>query len=194
MPAASIQGVPAIRTYSYVRCPRWSGALIACLWLIAPVCAEEGPAFDFVEREPWKEQAIELPPVPDGKQYVAVPLQIAGSNLEMFIDEPSLSIGDDGVVRYTLLLRSPTGSENLFYEGIRCSTREWRTYAFGDSQGGWSPVDENRAWAPIRNLGVERYRERLYRYYLCDPAMGTLRRAEMLKRMRYGLPTDDRFN
>ena len=194
MPAAPIQGVPAIRPFPYLRYLRLAGVLSACLWLTAPVSADDGPAFEFVEREPWKEQPMELPPMPDGKHYVEVPLQIAGSDLEMFIDEPSLSIGEDGVVRYALLLRSPTGSENLFYEGIRCSTREWRTYAYGDSAGGWSPVDESRAWGPIRNLGVERYRDRLYRYYLCDPALGTLLRAEMLKRMRYGLPTDDRFH
>lgn len=146
----------------------------------------------FVEPEPWKEQAVELPAYPDGKHYVAVPLQIAGTNLEMFVDEPSLAIGADGVVRYIMLLRSPSGTENLFYEGIRCSTREWRSYAYGTSAGTWGPAPDH-GWAPIRNLGVERYRERLYRYYLCDPAMGTLKRAEMLKRMRYGLPADDRF-
>ena len=169
--------------------------MLACLWFAhaMPVAAEDGPAFDFVEREPWKEQAVELPPFPDGRHYVEVPLQIAGSDLEMFVDEPSLAVGEDGVVRYALMLRSPAGTENVFYEGIRCSAREWRSYAYGDSAGAWSPVDEHRAWAPIRNLGVERYRERLYRYYLCDPAMGILPRAEMLKRMRYGLPNDDRF-
>lgn len=147
----------------------------------------------FVEPEPWKEQAVELPAYPDGKHFVAVPLQIAGSNLEMFVDEPSLAIGEDGVVRYVMLLRSPSGTENLFYEGLRCSTREWRTYAFGGSAGAWTEVPD-RGWSPIRNLGVERYRERLYRYYFCDTSLGTLDRAEMLRRMRYGLPNDDRFH
>ena len=90
---------------------------------------DQGPAMQFIEREPWKEQA----------------------------------------------------------------TREWRTYAYGGSAGTWRTV-EGDAWAPIRDLGVERYRERLYRYYLCDPALGTLKRAEMLRRMRYGLPADDRFH
>ena len=166
------------------------------LFLGGPLAAafddDQGPAMPFVEREPWKEQAVELPAWPDGRHYVAVPLQIAGSRLEMFIDEPSLTIGEDGVVRYVMLLRAPGGSESLFYEGMRCSTREWRTYAYGTSAGAWSEVPD-RGWAPIRDLGVERYRERLYRYYLCDPAMGTLKRAEMLRRMRYGLPHDDRF-
>lgn len=165
-----------------------SAGLAALLSLAVP--AEDGPETPFVEREPWKERAVTLPPYPDGRHYLAVPLQIVGSPLEMFIDEPSLAIGEDGVVRYIMLLRAPGGGENLFYEGIRCSTREWRTYAYGGTAGAWRAV-EGGAWAPIRDLGVERYRERLYRYYLCDPALGTLRRAEMLRRMRYGLPSGE---
>ena len=75
-------------------------------------------------------------------------------------------LGEDGVVRYVMVLRSPRGSENTFFEGIRCSTREWRSYAFGSSDGVWkSMVDQ--PWAPIADLGVQRYRERLYRYYFC---------------------------
>lgn len=166
------------------------------VFLAGPLAAafeDEGPATQFVEPEPWKEQPVELPAYPDGKHFVAVPLQIAGSNLEMFIDEPSLAVGEDGVVRYVMLLRSPTGTENLFYEGIRCATHEWRAFAYGGSAGAWSALPD-RGWAPIRNLGVERYREELYRYYLCDRSLGTLNRAEMLRRMRYGLPNDDRFH
>lgn len=150
---------------------------------------DEDRDFGFIEREPWKEQPIAgLPAYPDGKHYVAVPLQQAGSDLDMFIDEPSLDIGDDGVVRYTLLLRSPRGAESLFYEGIRCATREWRSYAYGSSDSAWQPVDA--AWTPIQDLGMGRYREYLYRYYLCRPALGILPRQDMLQRMRYGVPRD----
>lgn len=144
----------------------------------------------FVDREPWKEQGIDLPAYPDGGHYVAVPLQIAGSNLEMFVDEPTLTIGDDGVVRYVLMLRAPTGTENLFYEGIRCSTQEWRSYAYGTSVGKWQALGE-APWRMIQDRGVERYRLELYRYYLCDPKVGPRLRKEMFQRMRYGLPSNE---
>jgi hypothetical protein len=171
--------------------------VIACLAVLTPVSASAydewtgGPRID-AEPDPWKEQAVGLPAYPDGKHYLTVPVQIPGSNLEMFIDEPSLSVGEDGVVRYVMLLRSPSGGENLFYEGIRCMSRQWITYAYGSSAGEWSPLAE-RGWSPIRDLGVERYRDRLYRYYLCDPAAGIPRREEMLRRMRYGQTNDERY-
>lgn len=169
------------------------GSLILCLWAWLPsfvAAEEEGAPLPFVEREPWKETGVDLPAWPDGEHYVPVPLQIAGSNLEMFVDEPTLSIGDDGVVRYVLMLRSPTGTENVFYEGIRCSTREWRSYAYGTSAGSWQALGET-PWRVIRDLGVERYRLELYRYYLCDPKVGPRERKELFRRMRYGVPHNE---
>ncbi|MBI5041553.1 MAG: CNP1-like family protein [Gammaproteobacteria bacterium] len=168
------------------------GVLLACLWICQPqvsLAEDEGVKFDFVEREPWKEQLGNLPAYPDGSHYVAVPVQIAGSSMQMFIDEPSLTLGDEGVVRYALLLRSPTGTENLFYEGIRCTTQEWRSYAYGTRGGAWQSLGET-PWRPIRGVGFERYREQLFRYYLCNAKVGPLQRDEMLKRMRYGVPRD----
>jgi hypothetical protein len=171
----------------------WPALLLACLCLMrAPLAGaeDEGVKFNFVEREPWKEQGVALPAWPDGGHYVAVPLQVADSSLEMFIDEPSLSVAADGVVRYVLMLRSPAGTENLFYEGIRCATREWRSYAYGSSAGKWQALGET-PWRMIHDLGVERYRLELYRYYLCDPKAGPRLRKDMLQRMRYGVPSGE---
>lgn len=173
---------------------RWSrlGHLLACLWVFLPslsLADDEGVKFQFIEGEPWKERIGNLPAYPDGKHYIAVPVQLAGADLEMFIDEPSLMLGDDGVVRYTLLLRSPTGTENLLYEGIRCTTKEWRSYAYGASNGDWQSLGET-PWRLINGQGIERYREQLFRYYLCNVKAGPLRREEMLDRMRYGVPRD----
>ena len=169
------------------------GSLFLCLsaWLPSPGMAiEDSPPMPFVERAPWKEQGIELPAYPDGEHFVGVPMQVGDSNMEMFVDEPSLNIGDDGVVRYVLMLRSPTGTENLFYEGIRCSTQEWRSYAYGSSAGSWQELGET-PWDVISDRGVERYRLELYRHYLCDPKVGPRLRKEIFRRMRYGLPSDE---
>ncbi|MBI5462095.1 MAG: CNP1-like family protein [Gammaproteobacteria bacterium] len=169
------------------------GFLFACLWVCRPqlsLAEDEGVKFNFVEREPWKETLRDLPAYPDGKQYVAVSVQIAGSAMQMFVDEPSLTLGDDGIVRYVLLLRSPTGAENLFYEGMRCATQEWRSYAYGTSGGTWQALGDT-PWRLIRGQGFERYREQLFRYYLCNAKVGPLPRDEMLKRMRYGAPRND---
>lgn len=149
---------------------------------------ETSPRRDYGEDEPWAEQGVALPAYPDAKHLIGVPVQIVGSNLDMFIDERSLMVGDDGVVRYVLVLRSPSGAENVFFEGIRCATRELRSYAYGSSRSTWQSTDT--AWTPIQDTGMGRYRDQLYRYYLCRPAMGTVTRPEMLQRMRYGVPRE----
>jgi hypothetical protein len=150
----------------------------------------DSPARTYDEEEiPWAEQGVALPEYPDKNHLIHVPIEIAGSSLDMFIDERSLSIGDDGVVRYVLVLRAQSGAENVFFEGIRCATHELRSYAYGTSRLAWQSVDT--AWTPLSGLGVGRYRKQLYQYYLCHPTLGILPRQEMLQRMRYGVPHDD---
>lgn len=168
--------------------------LVAVLCLpIAPALAVQeewtgGPSLG--EPDQWKEQRTDLPAYPDGQHYIEVPVDRAGANLQMFIDEPALSVGADGVVRYTLTLRSSSGTENVFYEGIRCSTQEGRSYAYGTSAGKWQMLG-GTPWQFLRNLGVQSYRLELYRYYLCDPMVGPRTRDEMLRRMRYGVPAGE---
>ena len=143
---------------------------------------------NYAEDTPWAEHGVGLPAYPEAGHLVKVPVQIADSNLEMFIDERSLTVGDDGVVRYVLVLRAPSGAENVFFEGLRCATHELRSYAYGTSRATWQSVDT--AWTRIQSTGMGRYREQLYQYYLCQPARGILPRQEMLQRMRYGVRRD----
>ncbi len=167
--------------------------MLFSLWTCpAPVAVadDEGPEFNFVEGPAWKELDVVLPAYPDGQHYVEVPLQLAGSDMEMFIDATSLTLGEDRVTRYVMLLRSPSGSDNLFYEGIRCSKKEWRSYAYGSNTGEWQALGDT-PWQPIRDLGVERYRMSLYRYYLCNSIYGPLEPRKALDRMRYGVSSNN---
>lgn len=174
------------------------GSAFLFLWLFAGPAAATSPGEEWSGGSPseeedkprWQEQRADLPAYPDARHYIQVPLDLAGSALQMFIDEPALSVGADGVVRYTLLLRSSRGSENLFYEGIRCATREWRSYAYGASAGKWQALGDT-PWRVLRDQGVERYRLELYQYYLCDPAIGPRSRDDMVRRMRYGVHTGE---
>lgn len=191
MPAAIAPEVAVIRSPNTENPLIRLGLLLIGLWFCqAPlvVAEESGPEFNFVEGPAWKEQDVSLPAYPDGQQYVEVPLQLAGSDLRMFIQEPSLAVGADGVTRYVLMLRSPSGTENLFYEGIRCAKKEWRGYAYGTSAGEWQALGDT-PWQLIRDLGVERYRMTLYRYYFCDPISGPLSPRKALGRIRYGAPS-----
>jgi hypothetical protein len=57
-----------------------------------------------------------------------------------FIDAPSILLGNDGVVRYTMVVQNTTGARTVTFEGIRCSAASQRYYALGQSDGTWSPA------------------------------------------------------
>jgi hypothetical protein len=88
----------------------------------------------------------------------------ATTTFTFFVDGDSLSVGEDGVVRYALVARSAEGADTVTYEGMRCKTQEFRIYATG-SQGGWTRVD--KPWRPIQLPHVQPWEEVLYREYFC---------------------------
>ena len=45
----------------------------------------------------------------------------------VLIDQRTQAIGEDGVVRYVLVVRSASGAESVSFEGLRCATGERRT-------------------------------------------------------------------
>ena len=61
---------------------------------------------------------------------------------DFFVDEESVGVGADGVVRYTLVVRARGGAENISFEGIRCATGEYRVYARQTQGNAWTPSDE----------------------------------------------------
>lgn len=74
-------------------------------------------------------------------------------------------MGEDGVVRYTLVARSPGGTENVTFEGIRCATQEYRIYATGLGSGAWSRTEA--PWRAIQPLSIQRWHNALASEYFC---------------------------
>ena len=92
---------------------------------------EEPAAFNELETK--------LPPPPKSENLVKFQPSAANVN-QFFIDSSSITIGSDGVVRYTMVVTSPSGAQNVSYEGIRCETTEQKAYAFGRRDGTWAPA------------------------------------------------------
>ena len=69
--------------------------------------------------ENWVEERVTLPRYPDPGSLVAADIGRPGDPYRYFVDPASLSVGRDGVTRYTVALVSKGGGRNLFYEGIR---------------------------------------------------------------------------
>ncbi len=121
-----------------------------------------------IEEYEWKEGQVKLPPYPEDGDLIEFEVDAGNPRFEYFLDEKSLSVGEDEVVRYTLVVRSNTGAKNIFYEGIRCGAKQYKTYAYGSK--GKFRESRNPQWRPIRSGGLMPYRADLLDHYLCRDA------------------------
>ena len=94
---------------------------------------------DEFEGKPWEALKTQLPSYPKPENLLRVHAGSATA-FEFFVDAASVSIGQDGIVRYTLIARGESGAVNASYEGMRCYPPERKSYAFGGSDGTWSPA------------------------------------------------------
>lgn len=129
----------------------------------------------FGPKEEWKEGEVTIPAFPQDADLL--PFDIAGpAESAYYVDVQSISIGKDGVVRYTVVVRNPAGVENVSYEGIRCEERQWKPYAFGRRDRTWAGARE-ATWQRVAQTSVENFRFTLYRSYFCPDGLPT-RKAE----------------
>lgn len=142
--------------------------LLACCALIAlPGHAQLFPwsPKDDVEEKTRAEAEVKRPPYPKPENLIQFDPGIKSAN-RFYIDPQSISIGDDAVVRYTLVVRSSGGAQNVSYEGIRCFTREHKYYAYGRSDRTWSDARASE-WRRIDKQESSRLRLLLFTDYFC---------------------------
>lgn len=145
---------------------------LACCAFAALVSA--GPAlgqwdgWDYTydrEISPWAEMQQQIPAHP--KDDTLIPLDVGAATAHrFFIDVKSVSVGSDGVVRYTLVIKTSGGATNVSFEGIRCETREQKYYAIGHSDGTWARA-RNPQWRRIEFKQINAQHITLYGEYLC---------------------------
>ncbi len=164
-----------------------------CTLIVAMLAALPGAAqwkaWDYEldqEKKPWTELQTRLPPHPKPDNLLPFDL---GSNTanRYFVDAASVSVGEDDVVRYTLVVKSGGGATNVSFEGIRCKTREYRIYAFGHADGQWSRA-RNPGWREIRGREINGYHFALRHDYFCwtSSRTSTLPLKVILNNLKYG--------
>lgn len=81
------------------------------------------------EPKEWQEEAVPPPPEFDIRRLVPLDMPHYMS-LRFGVDPKTMSVTGDGVVRYVVVAyREGTQTVNAFYEGVRCATDEYKTYA-----------------------------------------------------------------
>lgn len=131
----------------------------------------------------WQEIAIQLPATP--KPENLLPFHVSSTATQKFaIDANSVTVGADGVIRYTLVATSTAGARNISYEGIRCKTNEKKLYAFGQPDGSWSRSQRDR-WEPIESMQANRQHAALAYDYFCRNLTVIGDAEDMVDRIRY---------
>ena len=123
----------------------------------------------------WQEEEPALPDFPREENLLEFYVSATTAN-RFFVDARSISVGADGVVRYSLVVRTAGGSRNVSFEGIRCAATEYRLYAMGRADGTWTKARLSE-WKPIENKPVNRHHAALNRDYFC-PGTVLVRDAE----------------
>ncbi len=169
----------------------WAPAVIAlCGTLLSASVGAQWRLFDFdfdENSKSWSEIEAQLPAAP--KPGGLIRFEVGGGTPhEYLIDPASLSVGEDGVVRYTLVVRTSGGAVNVSFEGIRCDTRQQKSYAFGRADGRWSRAREPQ-WRSIPNNEMSGHHGELYGEYICADRRMPRNVQEVVDRLKYGRPS-----
>ncbi|MEQ1882026.1 MAG: CNP1-like family protein [Burkholderiales bacterium] len=120
---------------------------------------------DKSEEKKFTEAATEIPAYPQESALMEFRPHGISKN-RFFVDPASVSIGSDRAVRYTVVVKSPSGVANTSFEAMRCETAEYKVFSLGTRDGTWS-ILANPIWREIDTTkgGV---RFRLFDEYFCD--------------------------
>lgn len=166
--------------------------LLSCLLAWQPVFSEfssgipdsDSDLGDFIPGEKWREGEFSLPAYPDEDKLVPVELDRGDSRFNYYLDPESLSVGKDDVVRYTVVITSGSGASNVLYEGLRCSRREYRTYAYGTLDKTFTKARVSE-WKLFYDGDRMKHRYSFYRDSMCSKVHEPNKPDVIMQRIRY---------
>ena len=159
--------------------------ILPILLLILPLSAyAEWGQFDieFDADKPWVELSAQLPPYPKADNLIKFNVSSATRHRH-FVDTASISVGEDKVVRYTVVIEATGGARNVSFEGMRCETGERRLYAYGQPDGTWSKA-RNAGWEDIKFRSLLSYHKALYEDHFCPDGINVRDAKEAAQNLR----------
>jgi hypothetical protein len=168
---------------------RYRGVLLVCLLACMvgqAVAFEDGESGweprNFQAAEPWRELDSELPAYPLEKNLIDTGVSKSGGPYRIYLDTQSLSVAEDGVVRYTVVIVSDDGIWNVTHEGLHCGKNMYRRYAYG-MNGDWQELPDS-PWLPLKGVGINAYRKTFYVDYMCNPYGAYMQPDEIIRKFR----------
>jgi hypothetical protein len=160
--------------------PFWPGILLI---IAGPLCADDtgvdplyrgevergGFEYDDSGDIPWIENETKVLAMPQADDLRTVQIDALPGNLELLIDETRITVDPkDRVVRVWLWVRSDSGAESGTFEGFRCSTREYKVYAYANPRRDPPVRKATRAnWLSAKKSRTANYRAELLNHYFC---------------------------
>ena len=163
------------------------GTLVGWLWLAMAVLPSAGwsaTANREVAEKHEMQGEVPLPTFPQPDKLIPFVVSAMTDN-KFMIDSESLSIGSDGIFRYTLVIVSPSGAQNVSYEAMDCSTAERRIYALGRADKTWSKARSDQ-WVKIVDNSLNRHHAELYTDYFCPIGISIRNADEVREALRRG--------
>lgn len=164
---------------------------LAWLAFLAFPAAAQWSGWDYTNDRPKeqvkKEAEAKLPAFPKDENLLQFEAGAASPN-RFFLDTKAISVGTDGTIRYTLVVKAAGGATNVFYEGMRCKGQQVKVYAVASKDGDWVRARDPQ-WRRIQNRNISDYHSVLQRDYFCAGGYGNVPVAsveEALQLLRYG--------
>ena len=121
---------------------------------------------------PWKEDRLADLTPPENDNLKQLDIDHSPVGFKVYIDTTSITVSEtDSIVRYWLVLKAGK-SRNAMYEGIKCNTNEYKTYAYENKwKKGKVNISKVAKWLPIKAQGHEYFRFELVKYFFCSDVL-----------------------
>jgi hypothetical protein len=176
--------------FSSVFLSLFSTFIIADVWDDLDSFSQDYEYNEGVKEFVWKEGEgqYKFPPYPKTMDLFKVEGPVNYSQYDYLVDVKNLSVSADGVVRYSLIIRSSSGVDNVLYDGLQCNQQTLKHYAYGstDTEGKKKWIAKSTVqWTSWSSSGINAYSSILARHYFCGQN-GNLTRQEIIQNIKYG--------
>jgi len=160
---------------------RISNFLLVLLALLTPYASSANT--DDADTDALKAESPVVLPAPFQKNNLLSFYVSPTTTLDFAVDAKSVSVTEEGIVRFVLVVTSQSGASNISYEGIRCSTGERKLYAVGQTNGSWTAARRD-IWETIIDRGINRQHAALAKDYFCETGMVAGKAEVIVDRLR----------
>jgi hypothetical protein len=156
--------------------------LTLALWMAAMHAAQAQPQTgNGLDNPDWTEEAAPAPPT-FSKDRV-IPLDMPSYvSVKVGVDPQTIVVGNDGVVRYVAVMTNASGTMNASFEGIRCASGQFKTYARYSASGTWSTVSEPQ-WRDLTDNLPSKHPHAFARQAACEVRVAN-RKEEILQALQ----------